>query len=54
LEPAIALAIGAIVLHQVPALPQFVGIACVVLAGVAAERSGRREPGYPDLDVQVG
>ena len=43
LEPAIALAIGVIVLHQSPALPQAAGMACVVLAGIAAERSGHRE-----------
>jgi inner membrane transporter RhtA len=49
LEPAIALTIGALVLHQVPALPQFVGIACVVLAGVAAERTGSRDDEQPDL-----
>ena len=43
LEPAIALGIGAIVLHQSPALPQAVGMACVVFAGIAAERSGHRK-----------
>lgn len=49
LEPAIALIIGAVLLHQIPAAPQLVGIACVVLAGVAAERSGRRAADLPDL-----
>ncbi len=49
LEPAIALVIGMVVLHQVPAAPQLLGIACVVLAGIAAERSGRRESELPDL-----
>jgi inner membrane transporter RhtA len=43
LEPAIALLIGAVVLHQAPAAVQVVGIACVVLAGVAAARTGGRE-----------
>jgi inner membrane transporter RhtA len=43
LEPAIALGIGAVVLHQSPALLQGIGMALVVLAGIAAERSGRRE-----------
>lgn len=53
LEPAIALGIGAVVLHQSPALPQLAGIACVVLAGVAAERSGRRDVEAPDLSVPI-
>lgn len=42
LEPAIALMIGAIVLSQIPSPPQFLGIVLVVIAGTAAERSGRR------------
>lgn len=42
LEPAIALLIGAVVLHQGPAALQVLGIAFVVVAGVAAERRGRR------------
>jgi inner membrane transporter RhtA len=54
LEPAIALVIGALVLHQTPAAAQFVGIGCVVLAGVAAERSGRREDDLPELETPVG
>ena len=49
LEPAIALVIGIVVLHQSAALWQFVGIACVVLAGIAAERTGHREDDLPDL-----
>jgi inner membrane transporter RhtA len=51
LEPAIALVIGMLVLHQVPALPQLLGIACVVLAGIAAERTGHRDDEIPDLTV---
>ncbi len=51
LEPAFALAIGAVVLSQIPAVPQFVGIACVVLAGVAAERTGHRDIELPDLET---
>ena len=43
LEPALALAIGILVLHQIPAGAQVVGMGCVVLAGVAAERTGRRQ-----------
>lgn len=42
LEPAIALAIGLLVLHQVPAALQVVGVAAVVLAGIVAERTGHR------------
>jgi inner membrane transporter RhtA len=44
LEPAIALVIGLLVLHQVPGLLPVVGIVCVVLAGIGAERIGSREP----------
>jgi inner membrane transporter RhtA len=51
LEPAIALVIGILVLHQVPAALQWAGIACVVLAGIAAERTGHREDELPDLKV---
>jgi len=43
LEPALALAIGILVLHQIPAEAQVVGMGCVVLAGVAAERTGHRQ-----------
>lgn len=44
LEPAIALVIGALVLHQSPKLLQYLGIAFVIVAGIAAERRGSREP----------
>lgn len=47
LEPAIALVIGLAVLHQAPGVAQLLGIAFVVLAGVAAERSGRRDEASP-------
>ena len=43
LEPAIALGIGALVLHQLPNYGQLLGIGCVVSAGIAAERMGSRE-----------
>lgn len=43
LEPAIALLIGALVLGQAPKIFQYLGIAFVIVAGIAAERSGRRE-----------
>ncbi len=51
LEPAIALVIGLVLLHQIPAAAQIVGICCVVLAGVAAERTGHREAELPDLET---
>jgi inner membrane transporter RhtA len=53
LEPAIALLIGAVVLVQRPAAWQIVGIGCVVAAGVAAERTGRRAPEPVDLDLPL-
>lgn len=43
LEPAIALTIGFLVLHQAPGLWPVVGICFVVAAGVGAERTGSRE-----------
>ena len=43
LEPAIALVVGFLILHQVPGLWPVVGICFVVAAGVGAERTGQRE-----------
>lgn len=51
LEPAIALIIGAVALHQIPLLFQWVGIVCVVVAGIAAERTGRRVDELPELET---
>lgn len=51
LEPAIALVIGAVVLRQTPAIPQLVGIGCVVAAGIAAERRGSRDGEAPDFET---
>jgi inner membrane transporter RhtA len=42
LEPAIAVTIGLVVLHQVPALPAALGVGFVVAAGFGAERTGAR------------
>jgi len=53
LEPAIALLIGLIVLRQVPLVPQWVGIACVVIAGIAAERTGHRQEELPELETPL-
>ncbi len=47
LEPAIALLIGLVALHQVPGVAAIVGIAFVVAAGIGAERSGSRVPVEP-------
>jgi inner membrane transporter RhtA len=44
LEPAFALMIGFVVLHQVPDVLAVGGIVLVVAAGVGAERVGAREP----------
>ena len=43
LEPAFALLIGFIVLGQQPDALAVLGIACVVIAGIGAERTGGRE-----------
>lgn len=42
LEPAIALGVGVVLLHQTPSPAAAAGVAAVVLAGVGAERSGAR------------
>lgn len=54
LEPGIAIIIGVIVLHQVPQLIQLAGIVCVVLAGIAAERTGHRVEELPDFETPAG
>ena len=43
LEPAIATAWGVILLSQVPGSQQLIGIVLVVVAGIGAERAGRRQ-----------
>jgi inner membrane transporter RhtA len=42
LEPAVALIVGLIALHQTPGLAPLVGILFVVVAGIGAQRSGAR------------
>jgi inner membrane transporter RhtA len=42
LEPAVAVAAGMLLLHQMPGWLAVVGTAFVVVAGVGAERSGAR------------
>jgi inner membrane transporter RhtA len=44
LEPAIAVVIGLVVLHQVPRPAALGGIALVVVASIGAERTGARHP----------
>ena len=45
LEPAFATLVGLVVLGQVPDLLAAAGVACVVVAGLGAERVGARSPG---------
>jgi inner membrane transporter RhtA len=47
LEPAIALVIGLLVLHQLPGPAAVAGVALVVTAGIGAERSGARPAKVP-------
>lgn len=42
LEPAIALTVGVVLLGQVPGVLPALGLLCVVVAGIGAERSGAR------------
>ena len=44
LEPAIAILAGLLVLGQVPGASSAAGVVLVVIAGIAATRSGGREP----------
>jgi inner membrane transporter RhtA len=44
LEPAFALLVGLVVLHQAPGIPAAIGICLVVAAGIGATRGGTRTP----------
>ena len=44
LEPAIAMIVGLLILHQVPRPAAIAGIVLVIVAGIGATRSGRRDP----------
>src|SRR3954462_2641853 len=44
LEPAVALIVGLVGLHQTPGLGPIVGILFVVVAGIGAQRGGARRP----------
>ena len=52
LEPAFAMIMGALILHQEPGLAGVVGICLVVAAGVGAARTGSRKP--TPLPAEVG
>ena len=51
-EPAVATAVGFVLLAQGPSAAQLAGIALVVAAGLGAARGGRR-PARPACDVQA-
>jgi inner membrane transporter RhtA len=51
LEPAVALVIGLVALHQVPGVAPLLGIAFVVVAGLGAERTGARSKNLEDDDA---
>ncbi|MFC4948301.1 EamA family transporter [Pseudonocardia sp. GCM10023141] len=54
LEPAVALVIGLVLLHQVPGATAVAGIALVVAAGIGAERTGARSGDDPTKGTPVG
>ena len=54
LEPGIGVLAGLVILGQVPAAPQVVGVALVVVAGVGAERNGHRGGGHDEGVVPLG
>lgn len=53
LEPAIAMVVGIVFLHQVPRPAALVGVVLVILAGIGATRTGRREPGIATSTPEV-
>ena len=44
LEPAIAILVGLVALHQVPGIAPLIGVGFVIAAGVGVQRSAAREP----------
>ncbi|HEY5854683.1 MAG TPA: EamA family transporter [Aldersonia sp.] len=53
LEPAIAVLMGLVALHQVPGIAALVGVGFVIAAGLGVHRSGAREPaGEPEPELQ--
>lgn len=53
LEPAFAVMVGVAVLGQAAGVLDLVGIACVIVAGVASARTGRRDLDRPDLESPI-
>lgn len=53
LEPAFAVMVGVAVLGQAAGVLDLIGIACVMVAGVASARSGRRDLERPDLESPI-
>ncbi len=51
LEPAFAMVMGWLILHQIPALLGVIGVAAVVIAGVGAARSGDRHQSHAAVDL---
>ncbi|PEG37768.1 EamA family transporter [Mycolicibacterium agri] len=51
LEPAFAMIVGLIILHQVPGPGGVVGICLVVAAGVGAARTGARQPSPTPVEI---
>lgn len=54
LEPALALTIGLVVLHQQPGVAALTGVAFVVTAGIGAARGGARPPALTGEAVRPG
>jgi inner membrane transporter RhtA len=52
LEPAIAVVLGLLVLHQKPAAIHIAGITLVACAGAAAQRRGQRDPMNNDTTLE--
>lgn len=53
LEPAFAAVVGIVVLSQGAGWLDAIGIGCVIVAGVAAARTGHRDRELPDLESPV-
>jgi inner membrane transporter RhtA len=53
LEPAIALTVGMLVLHQIPGVGPALGVALVVTAGVGATRSGARPEAVQPAEAPI-
>lgn len=54
LEPAFAMLMGLLILHQVPAALGVIGIVAVVIAGIGAARSGDRHASHVAADLTRG